>query len=213
MGGWSYRKVWFQRVERGGVIAKARCRFSERATDVLGFNGFKFNSLCVEVGMTRTLIPAVVVASTIGAVVGVLVSGNVLTQTNITSRFFDQRPLRSGGDAKGDQADLSFDQTLVRISSELNKSLPAMMDRETRLDSTLAGPGKRLTYFYTLVNYSRGDLDTSQVQQVLRPRLLANYKSNEQMKDLRDGNVELHYQYKGKGGEFLFELVVAPRDF
>jgi hypothetical protein len=177
--------------------------------------------------MTRTLVAAVMAASTIGAVVGALVAGNVFRPTHVANRSFepapvrsgvadrsvDSTPVRSGGDGKEDQAELSFDEILVRVSNEWNKSLPAMMDRDTRLDSIAAGPGSRLTYLYTIVNYSKRNLNASQLQHTMRPKLVANYKSSDEMKDLRNHNVELHYQYKGKSGEFLFELVIAPKDF
>ena len=38
------------------------------------------------------------------------------------------------------------------IASEQNKKLPMMLDASTRHDSTLAGPGEKLTYVFTIMD-------------------------------------------------------------
>jgi len=113
----------------------------------------------------------------------------------------------------GSNSSLSYDQVLVQVANETNKSLPMMIDRETRLDATVAGPGKRFTYSYTLVHLTRNDLDLSAFRTTMQPRLVANYKTHVDMKGFRDENVELHYQYKDKDSNFLIDIVVSPKDF
>lgn len=41
------------------------------------------------------------------------------------------------------------EQELIEVANELSKRLPITVDSETRLDTVVAGPGKKLTYVYT----------------------------------------------------------------
>ena len=107
----------------------------------------------------------------------------------------------------------NFDDTLLQSAIDMNKTLPMMVDKDTRLDATTAGPGRRFTYSYTLINHTAADLDASVLQNGLRPSLIANYRSLPQMKEFREANVELHYQYKDRNGAFVADIVVSPKDF
>ncbi len=107
----------------------------------------------------------------------------------------------------------SFDKALVQIANETNKTLPLMVDNETRLDATIANPGNSFTYSYTLVNYTKERVNISDLNERVRPQIIANYKSHPQMQYFRDHNVELHYQYKDKNEVFITEIVVSPKDF
>ena len=88
-----------------------------------------------------------------------------------------------------------------------------MGDRDTRWDSTGAEPGNKFIYIYTLVNHTKDEMDVPTLEKALRPKIIAGYKTSDQMKSFREHNVELHYQYKDKTGEFVFEIVVSPKDF
>lgn len=106
-----------------------------------------------------------------------------------------------------------FDRVLIQTASELNKTLPMMVDSETRLDTTVPGPGKKFTYVYTLVNQDGSNLDATVLQNKLKPKILAGYKTSDAMKVFRDANVEMDYQYKDKNGNFLCKISVSPKDF
>ena len=108
---------------------------------------------------------------------------------------------------------VTFDETLVDISKAMNATLPMQVDRVTRLDSTMAGPGNRLTYLYTLVNVPAGELDSAQFVQAITPQLVNGYKSNPDMATLRNMDVELHYQYRDLDGAIVATIVVSPKDF
>jgi len=137
----------------------------------------------------RTII--VIVATSVGAAVGTYVVNSLM----------------------GTGSNVSFDKVLVQTADEMNKTLPMMIDKDTRFDATFAGPGSRFTYSYTLINHEKDRLDISKLREILQPQLLANYKTHEGMRHFRDKNVELHYQYKDVNGIFLTDIVVSPRDF
>lgn len=130
-----------------------------------------------------------IIAGVIGAVIGYLVVGHFLRTGN------------------------NFDKALSDAASDMNKTLPMAVDGETRLDATIPGPGLKFTYVYTLLKLEKKDVDAQSLEKALKPKIAANYKTSDAMKQFRDMNVELNYQYKDKNGDFLFEIAISPKDF
>ena len=106
-----------------------------------------------------------------------------------------------------------IDAALVATASQINQTLPMMVDKETRLDNTMAGPGKTIIYRYTLVNVRAADVHKEQLTSALRPRVLANYKTDSSMKAFRDQGVAMEYQYSDKNGAYITSFSVSPKDF
>jgi len=104
----------------------------------------------------------------------------------------------------------SFDQTLMKVAGEINKSCPLMVDSDTRLDNTIALPGNILQYNYTLVNMDKASTDTIGLRNYIEPIVVNNIKTNPQMKFMRDNKTTLNYYYKDKNGEYLFLVAVTP---
>lgn len=107
----------------------------------------------------------------------------------------------------------AMDKELVKVSSDMNKTLPMMLDKDTRLDTTVPGPGKRLTYVNTIVNYELAQIDTVAMRKILTPNILSNYKTQKDMESFRKQGVVLRYQYKDKNGVYLIEIEANPMDF
>jgi hypothetical protein len=108
---------------------------------------------------------------------------------------------------------VSFDQVIVKISSQINATCPIQVDKATRLDTTIAGPGNRLTYVYTLVGMSADEVDSDTLTAAVRPSIVNGYKTLPKMATLRANNVELHYLYRDKEGKHIGDIFVSPRDF
>jgi hypothetical protein len=105
------------------------------------------------------------------------------------------------------------DILLKQTSTELNKKLPKMIDKETRLDSTFPAPNNTFVYKYTLVNILAKDYDSNVVKSKVRQSALQNYKTNPVMKPFRDLSVNLKYQYFDKKGTFFMDFDISPKDF
>ena len=114
--------------------------------------------------------------------------------------------LKSGGS-------ISSERRLIEISKRTNAGLPHQVDRDTRLDTTMAGPGNRLTYVYTLVNLSSADVDSAELTARLKPQIINGYKTLPEMASFRERQVELHYHYRDKNGNVIATIVVSPKDF
>lgn len=105
------------------------------------------------------------------------------------------------------------DALLKDTSNELNKKLPIMIDKETRLDATIPAPKRTFIYRYTLVNILGKDYNSKLLKSKIRPVALQNYKTNPSMKAFRDLSVNLKYQYFDKKGAFLMDFDISPKDF
>lgn len=103
----------------------------------------------------------------------------------------------------------SFDKELLKVSKELNKTCPYAVDKDTRLDNTLAIE-KTLQYNYTLVNMTVDSMNVDNIKAYVEKNAINNIKTNPDMKLYRDNNVTLAYSYKDKNGVFLFKIDVTP---
>ena len=107
----------------------------------------------------------------------------------------------------------SFDEQLMAIASELNKSCPIVVDSETRLDNSIGGPDKSFTYNYTLINYSKEEIDIDYFVSILRPSILNNVKTNPDLATFRDKKIEMKYSYKDKNGVFITKIIIKPEEY
>ena len=134
--------------------------------------------------------------TSLGSVVGIIL-GTIIYQ--LISHFVFAPP--------------TFDEQLMKISSEINKSCPFMVDQDTRLDNTMGGPGKSITYNYTLVNYLEEDINSDELRKFITPQLINNIKINDDMKTFRENEVSLKYNYKDKVGKPILSVTISPSDY
>lgn len=106
----------------------------------------------------------------------------------------------------------SFDKTIVQISKELNARLPMQLNEQTRIDTTLPGFNK-LTYVYTILGVSAGEIDENAFTAPLRSSIINSYKTAPGMATLRANGVELDCLYLDESGKQIAEIVVSPKDF
>jgi len=107
----------------------------------------------------------------------------------------------------------SFDKQLLQTAEEINKNCPIIVDKNTRLDNTLAGPGKRFTYNYTLVNFGADDIDKDKFIAAMKPKIFNGVKTNKDMEEFRNKKVEIVYVYKSKDNKEVARIVVSPSDY
>jgi hypothetical protein len=98
----------------------------------------------------------------------------------------------------------------MKTASELNKSCPIMIDKETRLDNAIALPKKVFQYSYTLINIDRNLIDTVQLKEILEPQITNTVSTHPDMKMFRDKKITLKYYYKDMEGNYLCAIVITP---
>ena len=106
----------------------------------------------------------------------------------------------------------STEETLVQTSNELNARLPLNVDSDTRWDSTVPGPGKCLTYYYTFVNLYKTEINRGEVSTKANSKLLLAYRTSPDMKLFRENRVTVRYIFKDKAGEIVTSVEASPDD-
>lgn len=109
-------------------------------------------------------------------------------------------------------SDHKYEQVLQKISKEMNAGLPMTVDAETRIDRTSAGPGKKVTYFYTLTNVESTRTDIPALRKKYEPGVVNNYCTSPDMKNFRADGVIVAYEYNDRNGNPLMGIVAYPRD-
>ena len=134
----------------------------------------------------------------IGAVTGIVVFGIVIFGV---TQFFDKQEFLKPQ---------SFDNVMMQVASEINKSCPIMVDSETRLDNVIALPDNVFQYNYTLINYSKEDVNVNDIIKNIEPGIINNVRTNPDMQIYRDNKTTMNYFYKDKNGEFINKISVTP---
>ena len=112
---------------------------------------------------------------------------------------------------KGNSNTLS--EKYIQAANEVNKNCPMMLDKDTRLDNTIALPNNVFQYNYTLISFRKEEINVDQLKNDLRPSLLNNLKTNEQMNIFRTNKTTVNYYYKDKDGVFLFLIELQYEDY
>lgn len=107
----------------------------------------------------------------------------------------------------------TFDQNLMIVASEINKSCPIMIDQDTRLDNTIAMPNNSFQYNYTLVNIFKSEINIKDLKKIIEPNVINIVKTNPDMSIFRHNQTTLHYYYKDKNGLFIMKISVTPEKY
>lgn len=103
-----------------------------------------------------------------------------------------------------------FEAALVRASNTVNKSLPVVVDKSTRLDNVTAGPGRRFTYNYTLVNTAARDFDRDYFLREMSRSLRKGVCTNDDMQIFLRNGVVIAYAYRLHDGQSVGRVEISP---
>ena len=120
--------------------------------------------------------------------------------------------LTSSVSAQTTEARTTVEQRLQAVSNQINKTLPKTLDEHTRQDTTLSGPGKRWTNFYTITKVLPASLTGDALKKIIQPSIVAGYCTDPSMTYFRDNDVTVTYSYRNVSGAFLTRFDVSLRD-
>lgn len=129
----------------------------------------------------------------IGAMFGALIGGGVANAAG-----------------KATTARMTADEALVKVTTLINPRLPITIDPDTRWDSTVAGPGRRFTYHYTITTVRASDINAINFNQNMTPHLRNNACKN--MPEFFQNGVAVAYSYRGNDGGHVTTIEINPRD-
>ena len=106
----------------------------------------------------------------------------------------------------------SSDKELMKISDDMNKKCPIMVDNETQLDNSKVFDNT-LQYNYTLVNVVRNDssFDLIGAKKFIMKNAQDNLDNRPEMKSYREKKIALKYNYKDKNGKNLFDFTINAK--
>ena len=88
-----------------------------------------------------------------------------------------------------------------------------MVDPESRLDSVLLSNGDHLTYYYTLTERDKLDINPAAFKAYLLPGIIDNIRSNPELRMHRDSSVTVVFNYLDRNGELITEFSVGPERY
>ena len=94
----------------------------------------------------------------------------------------------------------------------MNRVLPMMVDGNTRWDSSYAGPGRSLSYNYTLVNYSAANIDGSLFAKNVRVLLKDKVCNEPTIAVFPQEGVLLNFNYYDNTRNLIARVKVEPSD-
>lgn len=103
-----------------------------------------------------------------------------------------------------------FSEELIKAAIEVNNKTPMQVDPYTRLDSASAKGKANFTYYYTLIDLNKAEVNLDTVNKYVRPNIIEGVKSSSELKIFRDNNVTLNYKYFDKNGIYVTEISVTP---
>ena len=85
---------------------------------------------------------------------------------------------------------MSKDFSLAEVANEANKSLPMMIDSETRADYTAAISNDIFAYYYTAINYAVNEINIDFFEEELKPNVLYGVKTSSEYQNLKKQNIQ-----------------------
>lgn len=106
----------------------------------------------------------------------------------------------------------SIDEALAKVSAQINKKTPMLVDKDTRLDKVSAEPGQQLKYHYTLLGVRNGDVNTAEFSKTIKPQLKTRLCENTEMQKFLKNGVSISYLYRTNDGRAIGGAEFAPKD-
>ena len=103
-------------------------------------------------------------------------------------------------------------QTIADLVKSGNEKLPAMVDKQTRLDKVEAGPGAQLTYRYTLPDLAPPTVDGYWIITEVQPKVTRDVCDTPMLRQLLAAGATLVYAYKDKNGADINRFTIKNAD-
>ena len=110
------------------------------------------------------------------------------------------------------QIEEKLNEGFTNAAEQSNKRGPVMLDQDTRLDKTVAGPGARVTYFYSFPKHSSQDITAIWLHENIEPVVRKSACASKEMRpSLQYGGVYV-YSYSGNNGTEITRFEFKQHD-
>ncbi len=110
-----------------------------------------------------------------------------------------------------DQEEAAWIARLEATAIDVNKMAPQSIDAETRFDKSVAGPGRKFTYEYTLINVDRETLDAAQIENFTKT-ILQHMCGNPNFREFFENKTVIGFRYNDQNGRLFSEISRKPSD-
>ena len=107
---------------------------------------------------------------------------------------------------------MGVDETLVKMSDKMNRTMPQAVDADTRLDKVSAEPGNQIAYHYTILKVQGKDINTATFYKSFRPTLQKRVCAADELKLFFRNRITVAYAYQGMDGADIGKLAFSPKD-
>jgi Tfp pilus assembly major pilin PilA len=139
-------------------------------------------------------------------------SSEIISSSNPASNStFDPSTARPVKVTAAKDDDELWQARLRATANEVNKGLPITFDKVTRLDTSMAGPGRKFTYYYTLVTLSRTSIDDSRLAKFAET-IKNRACTNKDMDEFFQNKTVVGFHYSDRDGNLVKQIEVHPTD-
>ncbi len=111
---------------------------------------------------------------------------------------------------------LRLEKALAERAYFTNRHLPLALDADTSLTAVFSGPGRKFTYVYQVMNYTKDQVGQAYFD-VVREGLKKNFQSelrrDRDLKFFYSNDIVLDYSFKDKNGADILTLEVKPEAY
>jgi hypothetical protein len=105
--------------------------------------------------------------------------------------------------------ELRSQAVLATIAAQINKALPKMVDRETKLRSVDALEGE-LKYNYDKINAASSSFDSNKFVDKMKPKAVELACNSPDMQPYLANGVNARYSFHGNDHQLIGEILVTP---
>lgn len=145
----------------------------------------------------------VVAALVIAVAVGVKIGREDGKSASITDKTSDEMAHAWRKKALEKAVEVAMTKGLQDVADQINDTAPIMLDKYTRLDRAIVGPGLKLSYHYSLINYSADDIDSAFLKENLFPNIRNEVCTSEEMKPSLQNGVKYVYWYSSNDDRLI----------
>ena len=110
------------------------------------------------------------------------------------------------------QIEEELNEGFTKAAEQSNRRGPIMVDQNIRWDRSVAGPGARLTYFYSFPKYSSRDIARDWLLANLQPDIKKSVCASKEMKPSLQYGGTYVYTYSGNDGMEIARFEINKND-
>jgi hypothetical protein len=113
-------------------------------------------------------------------------------------------------------SDKDLFQTLRKIASKINETMPIVVESGLRCENVKALPGRKFQYNFTITDLLKEEVDTTQIKNFIaksKPILTNAIRTDPTMELFRQQNVIFIYTYRDKYSSYLYNIIIKPEDY